>query len=280
MADVDLGRLQRWMQAVIVAPGADSEAFAATAAVEQIPPAQATAVVLPSRTLTGEERVAIYRDMYLVRMRDALQTDYPGVAHFLGEERFHRLVADYVAAHPSRSYTLNRLGDHFPEFVRTSSVPRREFVHDLACLELAVTEVFDAEESPALTAAAIAAVPADGWDTARLIPITALRLVAFDYPVSAYLQSVKDGTPHPTTRRRSTWVAVFRRDYAMTRLDLSRDAYELLSKLVSGATLGDAVRSAPRAKEEQLFQWFREWMAEGLFQRVIGSPHGTISATG
>jgi hypothetical protein len=276
----ELGRLQRWMQAVIVAPGADAEAFASASAVEQIPAAQAGSVVLPSRTLTGEERVAIYRDMYLVRMRDALRTDYPGVAHFLGEDRFHRLVADYVAAHPSCSYTLNRLGDRFPEFVRTAPLPRREFVHDLARLELAVTEVFDAEESPALAPAAIAAVPADAWDTARLVPITALQLVAFDYPVSAYLQSVKDSTPHPSTRRRNTWVAVFRRDYAMSRQDLTRDAYEMLSTLVSGATLGDAVRSAPRAKEEQLFQWFREWMAEGLFQRVIGSPHWTISAIG
>src|SRR5262245_47915279 len=114
---VDLGRLQRWMQAVIVAPGADSEAFSSPAADEEIPAEQAATVVLPSRTLTGPERVAIYRDMFLVRMRDALQTDYPGVAHFLGEERFHRLAVDYVLAHPSRSYTLNRLGDHFPEFV-------------------------------------------------------------------------------------------------------------------------------------------------------------------
>jgi hypothetical protein len=268
---VELGRLQRWMQAVIVAPGADSESFASAAAVEEIPAAQAAAEVLPSRALTGEQRVAIYRDMFLVRMRDALQTDYPGVAHFLGEQRFHRLVADYVAAHPSRSYTLNRLGDHFPEFVRTAPLPRREFVHDLARLELAVTEVFDAEESPALTPAAIAAVPADAWVAAHLVPITALRLVAFDYPVSAYLQSVKDGAPHPTTRRRATWVAVFRRDYAMSRLDLKRDAYELLSKLVSGATLGDAVRSAPRVREEQLFRWFREWMAEGIFQKVVGA---------
>ena len=32
-------------------------------------------------------------------------------------EEFEKLVADYVQAFPSRSYTLNRLGDHLPEFL-------------------------------------------------------------------------------------------------------------------------------------------------------------------
>jgi hypothetical protein len=271
---VALDRVQRWMQAVIMAPGTDEEAIASRTAQAEVPLPESRSVVLPSRTLTATERVGIYRDMYLVRLRDALESDYPGVAHFLGEERFRKLVADYVGAHPSSSYTLNRLGDHFPEYLRAAAVPRREFVFDLARLELGVTEAFDADETAPLPPQAIASVPAEAWARARLVPIAAFRLLAFHYPVSAYLQSVKDGTPHPSTRRRDTWVAVYRRNYALSRLDLSREAYRLLSALASGSSLGDAVQSVVagaqprRVAEEHLFRWFREWVAEGIFRRV------------
>ena len=68
-------------------------------------------MILPSKTLTPVERVGVYQGMYLLRMIEALEGDYPAVAHFLGDEEFAELVTRYVAAHPSTSYTFNRLGD-------------------------------------------------------------------------------------------------------------------------------------------------------------------------
>src|SRR6185295_4303033 len=103
-------------------------------------------VILPSRSLTPGERLAIYQGMYPLRMNEALESDYPGLAHFLGPEAFQALVVDYVQAFPSRHHSLNRLGDHLPEYVsRAHGVTRRAFCHDLARLERAINQVFDAE---------------------------------------------------------------------------------------------------------------------------------------
>ena len=67
--------------------------------------------MLPSaRGLRAAERVGIYQGMYLPRMLEALESDYPGLAHFLGPRAWTRLVRRYLNAHPSRSYTLNELG--------------------------------------------------------------------------------------------------------------------------------------------------------------------------
>ena len=77
-------------------------------------------MILPSRTLTPLERVGIYHGMYLLRMDDGLASDYPALQHFLGDDGFVDLVRGYVQAHPSRSYTLNRLGDHLPEYLKTA----------------------------------------------------------------------------------------------------------------------------------------------------------------
>src|ERR1700720_1852744 len=152
VTDPGLERVQRWMQACILEQGTTEEALLSDDAQAQIPAEAARAVVLPSKTLSALERLSIYRDMYLPRIEEALAIDYPALKHFLGAEEFKRLVARYADAYPSRSYTLNRLGDHLPEFVATvNDLPKKEFCVDLARLEYALTMVFDAIETPPLT---------------------------------------------------------------------------------------------------------------------------------
>lgn len=265
----DLSRTQRWMQAFILAPGEeDEEALRAQAVQAEIPADEALKLVLRSDTLTSLERVGIYRGMYLARLGEALETDYPAVRHFLGEDGFYDLAKRYVAAHPSRSYTLNRLGDHLPDFIATQTdVPKQEFLHELAQLELALTMVFDAEETPVLTAEQVAAVPPDAWETARLKPIQALRLLSFRYPVSAYLGGVDEENPFPRIRKQDTWVVAYRNQAYLHRRNLTRPAYELLSALISGIPVGAAIEGRA-VTQKKLFGWFRDWMAAGLFQSI------------
>ena len=272
--EIQLEQFQRWMQAFIVHPGTEEDALGAAAG-EGIPVEEVASAILPSSTLTSVERVGVYRGMYLLRLGEALETDYPALVHFLGGEEFKELVAGYLQAFPSRSYTLNRLGDHLPEYIREApGIARRGFLYDLARLELAVSEVFDAAESPVLTTEQIAQVPTDAWANARLRPIEAFRLLSFRYPVNTYLTSVKeDDHDHPKARRKDTWVAVFRRKYACWRLDLSQPAHDLLKALAAGTSLGDAVTTARRRRrgaigEAQLFRWFRDWVREGIFQSI------------
>jgi hypothetical protein len=272
--DLTLPSLQGWMQAVIEHPGAVEEAVDAPAARAALDPAEIERVIRPSRTLTSVERVGVYHGMYLLRMVEALEGDYPAVAHFLGQEGFADLVTRYVQAHPSVSYTFNRLGARFPEFLRESrGIRHRAFAADLARLELLVTEVFDAPESPAWPAEEVARVPHDAWEAARLEPIAAFRLGAFGYPVNAYLQSVKEEKhDHPPTARQATWTAVWRKNYEVWRLDLSKPQHDFLKALAKGRPFGKAVLDAARGLQgeagEQLFRWLRDWVAEGMFTKL------------
>jgi len=273
--DPGLNRIQRWMQACILKQGTSEEAIWSDGANAEIPADVALGLVLPSKALSALERLDIYRDMYLPRMEEALAIDYPALKHFLGADEFMHLAARYVAAYPSRSYTLNRLGDHLPEFVATlSELPKQAFCADLARLEYALTMVFDAEETAPLSAEAVRAVPQEAWETARLKPIEAFRLLAFDYPVSAYIGAVDGENPVPRIATTKSWVVAYRRDYRVHRMDLTKPGYELLSALASGRTMGEAITAVltrkrrPAVKESQLFEWFRDWMSEGLFQLV------------
>ena len=273
---LSLERLQHWMQAAVVQPGSVESAVRSPEAAALVPADRVGEVLLPNDALTSLERLEIYQGMYLMRMEEALESDYPGLKHFLGERRFFELVRDYVQVHPSRSYTLNRLGDFFPEFVGSaaSRLPRRAFCHDLARLELAAAQVFDAEETETLSAEAVAAVPAEAWASARLHPIAAFRVLDLRYPANDYLQSVRDENhDHPQLRARASYVAVYRRHYVVRYLDLGRAAHELLAALTAGIPLGDAVASViakgrRRATADDLFQWFRQWVAAGMFRAV------------
>ena len=242
-----LRHVQRWVQGAIVS-GEGLE--------------RANRLVKPSWSLAPEERIRIYAGMYPLRMRDALAADYPGLLRGLGERRFEELVRDYVAVHPSRSYTLNRLGDRLPEFLRSApGQVDRAFWADLARLERMITEAFDAFEDAAPVTTSLSG--------ASHVPVTAtLRLGAFRYPAGDYLDALRSRKRRPPVPgRRATWIAVYRREDEVRRLDLTAPAFDLLSALSRGRSLGSALRAARRRHPRS----FHEHAVARLFRRLTAS---------
>jgi hypothetical protein len=277
--ELALGGLQRWLQVLIVSPGSVRHALRSKEAARLVRPGKAGAVVLPSaRGLSAVERVGVYQAMYLPRMLEALESDYAGLAHFLGEGAWTRLVRAYITAHPSHSYTLNELGRRLPEFVRRARVPRAAFCHDLARLERAVAQAFDEQETRPLAETAFAAVLPRDLERARLVPVASLRLLVLEHDAGAYLDSLGDlKHQHPPLRRKRTRLVVFRRNYAVKRREQSEAAFALLEDLVAGLPVGRALtralgrkRGARLAGADAAFRLFREWAAMGLFQAVAG----------
>jgi hypothetical protein len=110
------------------------------------------------------------------------------------------------------------------------------------------------------------------WDESRLLPIAAFRLLNFKHAVIPNLVAYHEDQPSPNPRRRATWVALYRRDYSVLRLELSRAEYDLLQAIVGGAALGEALATAavlnsPR-QQAKVFRWFRTWISEGLFTAI------------
>ena len=157
----------------------------------------------------------------------------------------------------------------------TARVRRPAFCRDLARLEWAVSEVFDAPETPPLTEADLAAVAPGEWERARLVPVAALRLVVLEHDAGAHLDALREGRRRPPVRRRRSRVVVYRRSYAVFRREQTAAAFALLEDLVSGLTVGSALaraleRRGARLGPDEAFRLFRDWAAMGLF-RAVGS---------
>ncbi len=257
------------MQSVIVHTGTIEEAVRDRAATRHLPLREAERAILPSKTMAPLERLAVYQGMYPLRMHDALAADYPGLEAFLGDHLFEHFVADYVARHPSRSYTLNRLGDHVPEFVRSWHHPKRAFLADLTRLEFAITEAFDAGEGAEPAARGPAHVDTD-WESRRFGITPTLRLLSFRHAAGPALDALK-ASRRASTRPKASWAAVHRRNLVVYRLDLTRGEFHLLSALAAGEPLGKALRLAARKAGKSLSpaavrKAFRVWTSESILR--------------
>jgi hypothetical protein len=232
--------------------------------------ARAASMILPSRTLRAEQRLAIYVDAYMARLVEALEEDFPAVARLLGHRAFHRLCRDYLEAHPSRCYSLNPLGRKLPEFLKPGAA------RDLARVEVAMSEVFDADPGEALTPADFGKITPGKFAGLRLAFVPTFRLLELDHDVNGYIDAVRqERRTIPPLRRRRAWVAVYRKEFQVWRMDLKEAAHAALSALHRGRTVGQAVAAAarmwagkPEDLQPRIRQWFGEWATEGFFARM------------
>lgn len=264
------------MQSVIEHPGTNDEAWKSEQAEKALSFDDAYANILPSKTLTPIERIAIYRRMFFLRMTESMAIDYPGVKHLLGDEAFDRIIAEeYVLHYPSNSYTLNHLGRYFPQFIQRSDLENKAFLFDLARLELSVTNNMDAVESPVLQSQEVTAISMEKWERAVLVPIAALELLEFRYNVCEYLDAVNGETTVPEIQKGKSFVVVYRKAYRTYWDILTHQQYFLLNTLLSGKTFGESitllVEQFPDSQEElqqKLFAWFNEWVSSGYFSKI------------
>jgi len=253
-------------------------------------------LVKPNDRLSAEERLELYARQYWFRLIDSFYEDFPGVAALLGDDAFHQFTLDYLEAHPSRGYTLRLLGRKVPEFVtEAKAVPDslRPAVIDMARLEWAKMEVFDAAEKPALDpettlSADILSLPIG------LQPH--LRLLKLDHPVDDWLtrldreewraeasNAVAADSPKHTggggedkekaeaitpPRRKAVRVVVHRFEEEAWFKRLEPEAFRLLEAFGRGEPLGVALdRLIPESGkppawwQSHLKTWFSEWTA-------------------
>lgn len=283
--------VQRWFQAVVTHPEGVRGGAASPEAQEliRLNRGELEAVVRRSRNLTAAERLSIYANAYYARLLECLGACYPVLKRALGDEVFDSFAFEYLQRYPSRSYTLDRLGENFARFLDETR-PEREtagavdwpdFLVDLATLEWTIAKVFDGpgvEGQPLLTPEALQSFPAERFAEARLAPVVCLRLLSFRYPVNAYYTAARqaeDGEEIPIAEPAEERVAILRRDYVVRRYPLTASQHALLERIQAGATLGEAITAAAAASEldddalaAELRAWFRFWSAEGFFQSV------------
>lgn len=293
----ELKTIEQWMQAVITHPAGIPGGVASEEARRNIDvsPELIEQVVTRSKSLTATRRLAIYSHAYFARLQECLRAEFPILWHALGDKLFNLFTFDYLQHYPSRSYTLNRLGENFPSHLaRTrpdAAAPSDareswpDFIIELATLELAFLEVYDGpgiEGQLLPDVHIIRAIPAEHILALRPMPASCLRLFAFRYPVSAYFLAVRRKENPQLPAPDASFVAMTRRNYRVVLHELTSSQHMFLKALNGQHTVGEALNlqtlsAGFTAKlSENVQGWVCDCVRFGFFASVEGQEGRTL----
>ncbi|MBI5490435.1 MAG: putative DNA-binding domain-containing protein [Deltaproteobacteria bacterium] len=237
----------------------------------------ANELILPSALLEPVERLELYHRQYWYRLLDSLAEDFPALRRLLGDKTFWDVIESYVEHVPSRSFTLRHLGRYLGDFVdeHPALAPHPLHAADLARLEYALCEAFEAAEHPALPPAELAGT--------RIALQPHLRLLALRTPVDTFRHRVQAGrktaAPRPAAQTARRFVAVFRRGLRLQVDRLPRAAFEILSAIERTGSLDQAMDEVARRTDlrrlleaARVSAWFADWLGRGWLVRAPANP--------
>lgn len=144
--------------------------------------------------LSAKNRLQVYRDAYQIRLEEALTQNFPALQAYLGQEAFHQLALDYIAAHPSRYRSIRWFGDGLADYLKNDE---NTLLAELAEFEWSLTLVFDAADAPQFELSQMALIPPESWGTMILKAHPSLRRMNFSWNVVAIWEALSH---HQTTQ--------------------------------------------------------------------------------
>ncbi|MGH8475636.1 MAG: DNA-binding domain-containing protein [Methylococcales bacterium] len=226
---IGLGELQRAFQSAILDAGAGAPPF-----------------IVDSPEVSAAERFAVYAEAYRQRLIEALATDYTGIRELLGDEAFDRMARAYAQACPSGHFSIRWFGARLPWFLATNpAYEKQPELAELARFEWALSEAFDAAESPLLTRAQLAALEHFSWPDLKLRFHASVRIVDLIYNTPSRWQALtrKEKPPDLGKEPESlTWV-VWRQDLKLLFRSLTKPEACALKAFKQGLSFAEVCES-------------------------------------
>jgi len=224
---------------------------------------EAASFIKPNDSLSSLERLEIYNRQYWFRLYSSFEDDFPGLQAVLGRRQFERVMRAYLDACPSISFTLRDLGSRLHFWLtehQQLTAPKSRLAEDIALLEWAHIEAYDAATTPTPASEFLANVTEA--TVFQLQP--SVRLLDLSYPVDELLIAVRQGTGSSDTSSNNAaatrkvsavrrvaklppvqiWLAAHRQEFTVYYKRLTPEEYRMLTAIQSGAALGVAFEAA------------------------------------
>lgn len=220
--------------------------------------------------LAAVERLDIYADMYFYRIRDCLKEDFASVCTVLGEAAFHNLITDYLLVHPPSHFSLRYVGQHLPAFIRDDTFGTQwPYLADLAALEWAILEAFDAPEAQPLDAEALATVQPERWPDLRFTLTPSLQMLDGGWPVHEIWRQAQAGEQPVEPQPAETCLRVWRQNLRVFHRPIDAAERTALRAVKVGAPFAVVCEQivehdGEAAGPARALNLLGEWLADGL----------------
>lgn len=279
-----LRQLQLLVWELIVAPEGARQGLEELVARGSLGRGQADAWFAGDERRSAIDRVDVYANMYFYRLKDALREDFPSLVKVLGEARYHNLITDYLLAHPSSHYSLRYAGQSLPRFLAAHEIAEHPWAADLAALEWARADAFQAVDAATLSPATLAVVPPEAWGELRFEPVAHVHLVRASWDVAGLWERLsrvsrpedgKSSTPAPgeaPVPRVDQAILVYRQDELARHAVLDAGAAVALEGLLARHTFGEICErlAGPEKNPEKSLDESVQGAAERAAKELMG----------
>jgi len=275
-ASPTLAEIQHLLQRLITAPEGVRSALAEDDDPES---AHLAEVIRGDARLSAVERLDVYANAYFFRILEVLAKDYPAIEAAIGHDRFHDLVTAYLAAHPPTRFSIRYAGEGLADFIADhadAAAVRDEFpwAENLAALEWAIVDAFDAEDAPHLTRDDLARIPPDRWGGLRFALDPSVRVLRTGWPVNRLREASDREVPLPSVEREDTAILVRRRDERVFHRALDPLDADCLERIFDGATFGSvceriALDVGESETPARAFSLLTAWIESGLLSSGV-----------
>lgn len=125
--------------------------------------------------------LGVYRNAYVLRLTEVLRNDHATLHAYLGDDTFDAMARAYIAAAPSGDPNARWFSRALPEFLAAVE-PYRGYpeIADIAAIEKALNDAFDAPDAAVLDLARLAAIEPHDWPHLTFAPHPSARVLALD----------------------------------------------------------------------------------------------------
>lgn len=126
----------------------------------------------------------VYRNAYVLRLVEAMGNSYELLFRYMGDEMFSEMGAAYVAKSPSHVQNMRWYARTLPHFLAdTEPYSDYPILTEVAALENALNDAFDAADGDVLTLDALGAIDPSTWHDLVLAPHVSTH--RFDFQTNA-----------------------------------------------------------------------------------------------
>ncbi|NMM46682.1 hypothetical protein HH303_19485 [Rhodospirillaceae bacterium KN72] len=212
------------------------------------------ASLAPGNCRTLPQRFAVYRNNFVVGLRQALADRFPTVRQLVGDDFFNATAHAYIDEEPPLSPIVAEYGNTFPDFLEhfppAHQVP---YLHEVARLESTYHQVLHAADEAVLSPDDFARM-GDSLGARTFRFVQSCRLLSFRYAAIRIWQSHRDGNGMSgVSPDGPEFGMVTRPDQDVSIQSLDPATYLVLSALTEGATLNEAfARTVETGREPDL----------------------------
>ncbi len=132
----------------------------------------------------GAERLAIYRNNFLISLGEALKANFPVTLQLVGRDFFEQAAGRFVLANPPQHPCLFEYGAEFPDYLRDlPELAVLPYVAEMACFEFARIAAYNAPAEHYISADILAGLPPEQLEGLPIRRARHARIVQVGTPV-------------------------------------------------------------------------------------------------